>query len=100
MVYITVLLELRLFESFSLKDKRQIIRSIIEKLNNRYNVAISEVGKNDDYTRGSLGLVVIGNDFKHLESMVDKIINKLDQDYRFELIDIIKKYHSEEESKF
>ena len=49
-------LELRLPEASSLKDKRQVVKSVIERVKRRYNVSISEVGEHDSPRMALLGV--------------------------------------------
>ena len=46
----------------SLKEKRRILKSIIGRLSNEFNIAIAEVGLNDVWKSGVLGLAAVGND--------------------------------------
>lgn len=59
----------------SLKGKRKVLRQIIDRVKNRYNISISEIGDNDLWQRSQLGLSVVGNDSRHINSSLDKIIN-------------------------
>ena len=54
------ILELRLHEAMSLKDKRQVVKSVIERVKRRYNVSISEVGEHDSPRMALLGVSCIG----------------------------------------
>ena len=49
-------LELRLHGASSLKDKRQVVKSVIERVKRRYNVSISEVGEHDSPRMALLGV--------------------------------------------
>jgi len=62
----------------SLKGKRKVLRKIIDRVKNRYNISISEIGDNDLWQRSQLGLSVVGNDSRHINSSLDKIINFID----------------------
>ncbi len=53
-------LELRLHEAMSLKDKRQVVKSVIERVKRRYNVSISEVGELDSLRTALLGVSCVG----------------------------------------
>ncbi len=59
----------------SLKAKRGVIRRIKDRVANRYNVSIAEVGANDLWRRIELGLAIAGNNGSHVNSQVDKIQN-------------------------
>ena len=53
-------LELRLHEASSLKDKRQVVKSVIERVKRRYNVSITEVGEHDSPRMALLGVSCVG----------------------------------------
>ncbi|MDY6794206.1 MAG: DUF503 domain-containing protein [Actinomycetota bacterium] len=57
----TLRLELYMPQCGSLKEKRQVIKSIIDRTHSRFNVAIAEVGKNDLWQVSSLGVACVGN---------------------------------------
>ena len=83
-------LELLLPESLSLKDKRQVVRSIIERLKNRFNVSIAEVGHLEALKRTVLGLALVSNETAYLEKMMGKVINFVDADARVQIIGLEK----------
>jgi len=61
-------------ESQSLKDKRQVIRSLIDQIKNRFNIAVAEVGELDMHQRSVVGLVSISNNSRHLNQMLSRVI--------------------------
>jgi len=65
---------LLIHSSFSLKDKRSVLRQVKDRTCNKFNVALAEVGDNDNHSRAELGLAVVGNDRRHVNSMVDTIL--------------------------
>lgn len=71
-------MDLRIPGNASLKGKRKVLRKIIDRVKNRYNISISEIGDNDLWQRSQLGLSVVGNDSRHINSSLDKIINFID----------------------
>ena len=69
----------------SLKDKRKIVKSLIERLRSRFNVSVSEVGHNDSKITAMIGVAVISNDGKFVNTQLDKIIDFIRNDGRFYL---------------
>ena len=57
----------------SLKGKRAIVKRLVERARNRFNVAAAEVGELDSKRRAVLGLAVVSNDGRHANAMLDKI---------------------------
>ena len=86
-------MELLLVESFSLKDKRQTVRSIIERLKNRFNISIAEVGHLEALKRTMLGLALVSNETAYLEKMIGKVINFVEADARVQIIGLDKEIY-------
>lgn len=78
--------ELYLYESNSLKEKRHIIKSIIERIKNRYNVSIAEVDFNDVWNKSTIGFVCVSNDVVHANKVISNVLNFIDGDGRVEII--------------
>jgi uncharacterized protein YlxP (DUF503 family) len=68
-------LDLWVPENHSLKGKRHVIRKVIDQVRHRFNVAISEVGDNDLWQRAQIGICTVGNDRRHINSSLDKVID-------------------------
>lgn len=66
-------IELELDDNDSLKGKRSVVKSLIAKTRNKFNVAMAEVDLQDVHTRAVLGLAVIGNDKRFVNGVIDKI---------------------------
>ena len=65
---------LRLPESGSLKDKRQVVRSLTTRLRNKFNVAVAEVDDNDRWQIATIGLTCVSNDARHAREMLDHAV--------------------------
>jgi uncharacterized protein YlxP (DUF503 family) len=70
-------LTLRLAASRSLKDKRQVIRSVTDRLRRQFNAAIAEVEEQDAWQTAVLGIVVVSNQSAHAEQQVARIVHAL-----------------------
>jgi uncharacterized protein YlxP (DUF503 family) len=87
MVVGTGLITLRLHDCRSLKGKRKVVKSMIARLRNNFNVSIAEVGANDIYQRAEIGFCLVGNDTALINSKIDKIINMAENLGLAEIID-------------
>jgi hypothetical protein len=56
------IIDLWISESASLKEKRAVLRRLLKKTQNEFNVSIAEVGDNDHWRRAKIGFSVVGND--------------------------------------
>lgn len=71
----------------SLKEKRMVLKSVIEKVKNRFNVSIAEVGENDLWQRAELGVAAVGNDRAFVNSSLDKVMNFIEGLHTAEVLD-------------
>jgi len=62
--------ELELAENHSLKGKRQVVRSVLSKLHNRFNLAAAEVEENDVWQTAVLGLSCVSNSGSHANEIL------------------------------
>ncbi len=79
-------IEIYIHESRSLKDKRAVLRSMLKRTKNEFNISIAEVGENDDWKRGKIGFCTVGNDRSYINSKIDKILKFIDSLYLAEVI--------------
>ena len=57
-------------EAHSLKDKRQIIKSLMARVRNQFEVAIAEVDENDRWQIAKLGVSCVSNSSKHADEVL------------------------------
>ncbi|MFR4555311.1 MAG: DUF503 domain-containing protein [Peptoniphilus sp.] len=69
--------EIFIFNANSLKSKRSVVKSIIEKSKNRFNISIAEVGENDKWQKSIIAFSTISNNQKIVEETIEKVINFL-----------------------
>jgi hypothetical protein len=72
-------IELWIAESHSLKDKRAILRRILKRAQNEFNVSIAEVGDNDQWRRAKIGFAMVGNDQRFINGKIDHLLNFIEQ---------------------
>ncbi len=66
-------LEIHIPDARSLKDKRQVIRSLKDRLRGRFNVAIAELDHQDTWQRALVGVVSLSSDVAHLEQSLQAV---------------------------
>jgi uncharacterized protein YlxP (DUF503 family) len=76
---VTLLLE----GSNSLKDKRQVVRSITKRVQNQFNVAIAEVEDLDDMRMATLGITCVSNSAPHVDEMLANVIRFIERNVEF-----------------
>jgi uncharacterized protein YlxP (DUF503 family) len=65
--------ELEVFGCQSLKEKRSVVRSLKERLRNRFNVSVAETGHNDLWQRAELTACVVSTDRRQVDSILESI---------------------------
>jgi len=71
----------------SLKEKRQICRSIIDKSRKRYNASIAEVDTQDIHQTLTIGIAVVSGEFSHAQKCLDEIIRFMECNADAELVE-------------
>ena len=69
----TLTLELRIEGAHSLKDKRQVLRSLKDKLRGSFNVAVAELEQSDLWQRATVGVVSISNSRDYLLGLMQQV---------------------------
>jgi uncharacterized protein YlxP (DUF503 family) len=75
MIVGAALIEIRVHGSRSLKQKRGVVRSIAQRLRNRFNVSVAEVGGQDTWQRAVLGIAVAGSDRTRLRDVLRRVLD-------------------------
>lgn len=80
--------------SGSLKDKRGVLRSVMARVRNQFNVSIAEVADNDRWQSAVLGVAAVSNDPAYVEGLLGRVVQWIDEsrldvslvDYEIELV--------------
>jgi len=90
---LTVILNIRLElpSVFSLKEKRRILKSLITRLRNNFNISISEVDNNDVLRTATLGVAIVTNESSFGDKVIAKVVNKIEANPDL----IVLEYHTE-----
>lgn len=71
--------------SGSLKAKRQVARSLTQRIRNQFNVAVAEIDDNDLWQRLTLGVCCVSNDSAHAHQMLSRVVSFV-EDVREDLV--------------
>ena len=86
--------KIRMPENGSLKDKRQVVKSVIAQLKNKFNISIAEVGDNDNWELATIGIAAVTNDSRFANEVLSKVVSHIENilsgaellDYEIELL--------------
>ncbi len=84
-------IEVHVPESGSLKTKRHSIRSLKDRIRNRFNVSVAEIEDNDLWQKASLAVAAVSNDKSRLNQTLDLVLNMVRSVPEISLLD----YHIE-----
>ena len=71
----------------SLKGKRRIIRILKDRLKNKFNISVAEIGDQDIWQSLHIGIVAVNSDPKYLEGQVNKVIDTIEKMHLAEITD-------------
>jgi uncharacterized protein YlxP (DUF503 family) len=74
MIVGAAVVEIHIHGSRSLKERRGVVRSISQRLRNRFNVSVAEVGGQDTWQRAALGLSAAGSDASVVRKLLDRAV--------------------------
>jgi uncharacterized protein len=87
MIIAAAVITLMLPENDSLKGKRRVIKSLIEKVRHKFEAAVAEVGDNDLWQKARIGVALVGNDSQLLSTRLEHIMKFMENQHLAEIID-------------
>lgn len=90
MITISVLVTISIPAARSLKDKRAVVRSLVERLRQRLHLAAAEVARQDDVRTGQIGFAVVSGDRPAARHQADEALRFIETELigRAEVIDV------------
>ncbi len=81
-------IKLHIPDSGSLKDKRRIVKSVVSRLRNQYNISIAEVDDQDLWQLVTLGITCVSNHNQHVDEILSKVVSFITSNYpELEIVD-------------
>jgi uncharacterized protein YlxP (DUF503 family) len=79
--------QLYLPESRSLKDKRQVLKSLKDRLHNRFNLSVAEVDFSELWQRSTVAFAIVSNGIDHADQVISKAIRYIEEEGRVQVLD-------------
>ena len=79
--------EISIPDAMSLKDKRQVVKSLKDRIAHGHNVSIAEVGALDEHRRSIIGMAMVGNDKRYVEGALSKLVDFVRMNPNASLVD-------------
>lgn len=71
----------------SLKDKRRVVKAIKDRLKNKFNISVAEIGDQDVWQNLHMGIVAVGSDYKYLDGLMNQVVEAIDRMHLAEMTD-------------
>ncbi len=88
MIVLSAELRFHIPQAHSLKEKRQVCRSLIDGARHRFPVAIAEVDTQDVHQLLTLGVAVVSGEGRHAQEMLEAILRYLEENAQAQLIEV------------
>lgn len=85
-------INLEVTDALTLKDKRQVIRSLLARIKNAFNVSAAEVGHLDAHTLATLGIAAVANEKSYVNGVLDKVVDLVEREPRVVLNDYVTEF--------
>jgi uncharacterized protein YlxP (DUF503 family) len=85
-------IELHFPECHSLKDKRMILKSMKERMKNRFNIALAEEDHTELWQRSRLGIVSLALEKQAVMNTFDKVLEQIEMNGSVQIVNIQKEY--------
>ncbi|HEY7460500.1 MAG TPA: DUF503 domain-containing protein [Gemmatimonadota bacterium] len=82
-----LVLELEIFGAQSLKEKRFVLKSLLDRLPNQLNVSVAEVGHQDLWQRAEIAVVTVGSSRKVVEATLQSVDRAVERNGQLRVID-------------
>ncbi len=79
--------ELRLTDARSLKDKRRVVQSLLERARREYHVAAAEVDRQESWRQATLGFACVSDAAEHASRVLSRVTGLIERETRVELVD-------------
>ncbi|MGI6375834.1 MAG: DUF503 domain-containing protein [Anaerolineae bacterium] len=92
MVVGVLTVQLQVPASRSLKDKRQVVRSLTARLRNGYNVAVAEVDHLDSWQLATLGVAAVAGDLAYVQGLLQHVVDYIERQPGTVMLDYATEY--------
>jgi len=83
----TLIVELEITDSLTLKDKRHVVKSMLDRIRGRFNVAAAEVEQLNSVRHATLAVAAVGNERGFVHEILSKVQEAMDNDPRTLVLD-------------
>lgn len=92
MVVGTLYVELFISDGLTLKDKRRVVKSLLDRMRHRFNVSVAELDRLDSRRRAALGAVCVSNSTAHASQILNAVIRFIEGEPRVRVVECQTEY--------
>lgn len=95
MVVVSISIDLRIPGSRSLKQKRSVVRPIVEGIRNKFSLSVAEVDRGDAWQLAGIGVAIVSGDVTTATRLADDVERFVWSRPDIEVIDIVRQWHEQ-----
>ncbi|MEW5953851.1 MAG: DUF503 domain-containing protein [Bacillota bacterium] len=80
-------IDLFLGEATSLKGKRRVLKSLLDRMKSRFNISVAEVGRQNNWQYSTVGVSVVSNEQSHAHQTLSAVVRFIEVSGNVEIID-------------
>lgn len=88
-----VRVELFIAQSQNLKEKRAVVKSLIRRIRNKFNVSAAETDYHEQWQRAELAFAAVANEMDFLQKELNAVVRILETDPDVELVSAYTEYY-------
>lgn len=88
MVVGVLTIDLYIFDSHCLKDKRRVLKSVLQRAKDKFNVSIAEIEEQDSWKNAVLGVAFVSNQKAHANKIFSMLLNWLEEQKTAEILKV------------
>ncbi|MPN38299.1 hypothetical protein SDC9_185823 [bioreactor metagenome] len=74
----------------TLKEKRMVVKSLVAKIHNQFNVSVAETGEQDTHKTILLGVACVADSASFADAVVNRVISFIEENTEAEICDILR----------
>ena len=75
-------IDFEVVDSMTLKDKRQVVRSLLDRIRVKFHLSAAEVDRLDDRRLATIAIACVGNEHGFVETVLDRVVTFVESDPR------------------
>ncbi len=70
-----------------MKGKRRVVKSLRDRVKNKFNISVAEIGDQDEWQRIHIGIVAVSSDAQYLDGLMNQVVDYIDNLHLADMVD-------------